>query len=119
MFESSSQCYLAWNNIGSIVLRQLDENDVVDIQFADSSRRPHRIQLQYSFDYGSLSNTCSVVGASLANNPNSENAIIVVSQFDYWNGRGEWLVRIDEGDDLVCVAAGNKYAGMINYFAFI
>ena len=116
--------FLCWNLYGSIVCRDEDIYQSIEVTFSDSSiNRPVRIRDYYNFSYGSL----GIHGAIFASRSHigtqkklensdeidqNRNGVIFYRPFDSWAVNSEWTYTLLSGEEPTSVAIGKRYCAV-------
>jgi chromosome transmission fidelity protein 4 len=111
---ASGRRYLAYNSLGSIILRTESDHNIAEVNFHDTSLHRKRIPLLndfYGFHVGSLSPS----GALYASMSTIETPSTVhFTPFNAWTTNAEWTLPLPLGEDAIGVAAGATYCVVAN-----
>ena len=110
----SGRRYLAYNALGSIILRTESDHNIAEVNFHDTSLHRKRIPLLndfYGFHVGSLSPS----GAMYASLSTVETPSTVhFTPFNAWTTNAEWTLPLPQGEDAIGVAAGATFCVVAN-----
>jgi chromosome transmission fidelity protein 4 len=108
--------YLAFNALGSIVLRRESDHNIVEVSFHDtlSSRVPRRVPLLSDF-YGFTVGALGEGGALYAAPATSETtATVVFRPFEPWALPAEWSLSLPPGEQVVaCGVGGTGFVALV------
>ena len=111
----NSRRFLAWNTVGSIISRDENEFNSVEIEFADSStNRTVRMSDHYKFNKGALS-MHGAIFASAAREERGEAPIpstVFFKPFKSWDHNTDWLAALPAGEHAAAVAVGRTWAAV-------
>ena len=111
---ASGRRYLAYNSLGSIILRTEADHNIAEVNFHDTSLHRKRIPLLndfYGFHVGSLGSA----GALYASLSTMEAPSTVhFTPFDAWTSNAEWTLPLPQGEDAVGVAVGANFCVVAN-----
>jgi chromosome transmission fidelity protein 4 len=110
----SGRRYLAYNSIGSIILRSEADHNIAEVSFHDTSLHRKRIPLLndfYGFHVGSL----GAAGALYASLSTIETPSTVhFTPFEAWTSNAEWTLPLPHGEDAVGAAVGANFCVVSN-----
>ena len=106
--DSSGNCYMVWNSIG--IIREMsnektnDDVSSIETDFHDSTFH-HNLNTFNSnkFSMASLSRTAVIMGSQ-------ENNMFTCTPLE--SGGKQWSMTLDQGEDILCVAATNGYVAI-------
>ena len=118
--ENGKRKFLLWNAVGSIVAREDDAFNSVEIEFADNSVRNIKFSDHYGFTLGSLSPEAAFF-ASIGDDqdPNdaddddadaaNKHAVVFYRPFNAWTHDAEWRKKLPVGEQPECIAVGSTF----------
>jgi chromosome transmission fidelity protein 4 len=121
---SNGRRYLAYNRLGSIILKEEEDHGVIEVAFHDTAKMRTRIPLLTDF-FGISMGALHESGALYASKSSIDcpNSTIVFRAFEAWSMNADWHVGLPEGEDAVCVAVGDLFcavatdAGLLRMFS--
>lgn len=100
---------LAWNLVGAVLSYDETSHDVIEIEFAESSRRTIGIKDHFGYSMGSLSET----GVFLASKKKKEHdALFSFRPFSSWANNSEWVQFLSPDEDISCIALGQRFVAV-------
>lgn len=114
--------YLAYNGLGSVVLRRESDHNIVEVSFHDtmSSRVPRRVPLLsdfYGFTVGALGEGGAVYAAPAT--PDAP-ATVVFRPFEPWALPAEWSLSLPRGEQVVaCGVGGTGFIALVTSACFL
>ena len=117
--QTGKRSYLVWNMVGSIVCRDEQSHNMIEVEFSDTTRRRTlRMTDHYGFKLGNLSES----GVILATHATSEGgaakkgdrSIIFCrplrSAWSDGDASGDWMLTLPAGEEAVSLAVGDTWA---------
>lgn len=100
---------LVWNLIGAVLSFDESTHDVVEVEFADASRRTVGIKDHFGYTFGCLSET----GVFLGSNKTKEHGSVVSFRpFSSWALNADWTQFMPVDEDISVIALGQRFAAV-------
>lgn len=100
---------LAWNLVGAVLSFDESTHDVVEIEFADASKRTIGIKDHYGYTMGCLTET----GVLLASPQKKEHgSLITFRPFSSWSNNSDWTQYLPADEDVIVIALGDCFAAV-------
>lgn len=101
---------LAWNLVGAVLSFDENTHDVVEVEFAEASRRTLGIKDHFGYTVGCLSNT----GVFLGSHKTKEHgAVIFFRPFSSWAQNADWTQFMPENENIAVIALGERFAAVV------
>ncbi len=111
--------YLVWSLVGNIVSQNIGDHNVIEIEFADASRRPIRFTDHYRFVMGSIAEDGAIfASAALAGaaddmeDVEDEHSTVFFRPFTNYSTKNQWLYTLPKGESALSVAVGTRWAAV-------
>jgi len=114
--------YLVWSLVGNIVSQNLGDHNVIEIEFADASRRPIRFTDHYRFIMGSIAEDGAIFASAAfaeadANrledeDDEEEHSTVFFRPFANYSTKNQWLYTLPKGEGALSVAVGARWAAV-------
>lgn len=114
--------YLVWSLVGNIVSQNLGDHNVIEIEFADASRRPIRFTDHYRFIMGSIAEDGAIfASAAFAGadadrledeDDEEEHSTVFFRPFANYSTKNQWLYTLPKGEGALSVAVGARWAAV-------
>lgn len=109
--ETKKKRILAWNLVGAVLSFDESTHDVVEIEFADASKRTIGIKDHYGYTMGCLTST----GVLLASPKKKEHgSLITFRPFSSWSNNSDWTQFLPADEDISIIALGQRFAAAIS-----
>ena len=106
--------FLAWNTVGSIISRDEDTFNTVEVEFANSAtNRTVRMSDHYKFDKGALGLHGAIFASAARGMDGKEEPVpstIFFKPFQSWTHNTDWLAALPAGEHCTAVAVGRTWA---------
>ncbi|GAB5030478.1 wd repeat and hmg-box dna-binding protein partial [Nannochloropsis oceanica] len=114
--------YLVWSLVGNIVSQNLGDHNVIEIEFADASRRPIRFTDHYRFIMGSIAEdgaifaSAAFLGADADRREDEEDeeehSTVFFRPFANYSTKNQWLFTLPKMEGALSVAVGTRWAAV-------
>jgi len=116
--------FLVWNLVGNIVSQNLGDHNVIEIEFADVSRRPIRFTDHYRFNMGSMAEEGAIFasatldeinpdkGDKQVENKDEERSTVFFRPFANYSAKNQWLYTLPKKEGALCVAVGARWTAV-------
>lgn len=101
---------LAWNLVGAVLSFDENTHDVVEVEFAEATRRTLGIKDHFGYTVGCLSET----GVFLGSHKTKEHgAVISFRPFNSWAQNADWTQFMPENENIAVIALGDRFAAVV------
>jgi WD40 repeat protein len=100
---------LSWTLTAAIVSYDENSHDIVEIEFADTTKRNIGIKDHFGFTLGCISET-GVMLASPAGK--DQNSLIMFRPFSSWSNQSEWSQFLAQDESALAIALGVRFAAV-------
>lgn len=108
--ESKKRRILAWNLVGAVLSFDESTHDIVEIEFADASKRTIGIKDHFGYTLSCLTE----VGVLLASPKKKEHgSLITFRPFSSWSNNSDWTQYLHPDEDISVIALGQRFAAAI------
>lgn len=114
--------YLVWSLVGNIVSQNLGDHNVIEIEFADASRRPIRFTDHYRFIMGSIAEDGAIFASAAFSGADAdrredeedeeEHSTVFFRPFANYSTKNQWLFTLPKGEGALSVAVGMRWAAV-------
>lgn len=101
---------LAWNLVGAVLSFDESTHDVVEVEFADASKRTIGIKDHFGYTLGCLSE----VGVLLGSPKKKEHgSLLTFRPFSSWSNNSDWTQFLHPDEDVSVIALGQRFAAAV------
>lgn len=100
---------LCWNLVGAVISFDESTHDVVEVEFADASKRSVGIKDHFGYSMGCLSSTGVLLGAPKAK---AHGSLIYFRPFSSWSANSDWTQFLEGDENAVVLGLGNRFAAV-------
>ncbi len=100
---------LCWNLTGTVLSFDETTHDVVEVEFADATRRSVGIKDHFGYSMGCLTSTGVLLGTPKTK---SHGSLIYFRPFSSWSSNSDWTQFLQGEENAVVLALGKRFAAV-------
>lgn len=100
---------LCWNLVGAIISFDETTHDVVEVEFADATKRSAGIKDHFGYSLGCLSGTGVLLGAPKTK---AHGSLIYFRPFSSWSTNSDWTQFLEGEENAVVLGLGKRFAAV-------
>lgn len=101
---------LVWNLVGAVLSFDESTHDVIEVEFAEATRRTLGIKDHFGYSLGCLSETGVFLGSLKCK---EHGAVVSFRPFNSWAQNSDWTQFMPDDENILLIALGQRFAAVI------
>lgn len=107
--EETRKRILVWNLTAAVISHDEKSHNIVDIEFADSTRRPIGIKDHFDFSLSCVNETGILLACPKSK---SHSSIVSFRPFSSWSSNSDWTQPLSAEESASTIALGGRFAAV-------